>query len=292
MSPKLAAPRRTVQEIPFDELQWAGLRLLGAEWIFAKTMPHDPHYYTLRRTWKADEFERVVQLIRDHGYHERYGGRWYTAMNVNGFKFWTMGAPAASTILINRKPADAPTAYDLVADWYDSNYQDQVSKAENAAVAEMLGSMESETVLDIGCGTGLLLELAAAGSAYLGIDPSARMLEQLRAKHGPVPVIQCRLEEFVNPLPAFDAVVGLFGSPSHVRPEYLVEAVTKLLRPGGRFFLMFYRPGYRPKIYDNVTGAVEFTHFDTASSTLEALPGPTHVAPAIGNFLVAWGFKP
>ena len=79
------------------------------DWIFAKTMPQNPHWYTLRRDWGNDEdFDMTVQFIRENGYTERWPdpvrGSPYTVLDLNGFHYWTMGAPIPDTILINRKP--------------------------------------------------------------------------------------------------------------------------------------------------------------------------------------------
>jgi hypothetical protein len=72
-------------------------------WTFARTMPKNPHEYTLRKTWTGDlPFEAVVQFIRDHGYRRRYGRRWYVCLDVGQHRYWTMGAPLPATILINR----------------------------------------------------------------------------------------------------------------------------------------------------------------------------------------------
>lgn len=78
-----------------------------AEWRFAKTMPENPHWYTLRKTW-GDEaaFARVVEFIRQHGVVERYppgSKNRYTVLVLDGHKYWTMGWPVEKTILINRK---------------------------------------------------------------------------------------------------------------------------------------------------------------------------------------------
>src|SRR5438552_2541892 len=96
--------------------------LLSAEYRFAKTMPQNPHWYTLRKTWASDAaFVEVVEFMRKYGYLEKYEGRKYTMFNLNGFKYWTMGAPInykngnACTIVINRKPIDYPADYDLIA---------------------------------------------------------------------------------------------------------------------------------------------------------------------------------
>ena len=72
-------------------------------WIFAKTMPDNPHEYTLRKQWDDDLFVEVVKHIRSNGYTAYFGGRPYTQLDVGDFFYWTMGAPLGETILINRK---------------------------------------------------------------------------------------------------------------------------------------------------------------------------------------------
>jgi hypothetical protein len=101
---------------PADEpARVAGL-LAVCPWVFAKTMPHNPHEYTLRRAWERDgDFVPVVQFIRFYGYVERFpdpaNGWPYVMMKVGRFKYWTMGDRCepgpygpGDTILINRKP--------------------------------------------------------------------------------------------------------------------------------------------------------------------------------------------
>lgn len=89
--------------------------LLAAQtWTFAKTMPHNPHEYSVRKNWaNDDDFVFVVQYIRDNGYTGQFEGRTYTYLNVNGYFYWTMGASinkadgSPLTIIINRKPLNA-----------------------------------------------------------------------------------------------------------------------------------------------------------------------------------------
>ena len=80
-------------------------------WQFARTMPHMPHEYTLRKQARErgleSEFESAVRLIREEGYGQRYGSRVYTYFDVGDdggtvWQYWTMGAPYERTILINR----------------------------------------------------------------------------------------------------------------------------------------------------------------------------------------------
>ena len=73
-----------------------------APWRFAKTMPHLPHEYTVRGETPDQEFEWFVRHIREHGYRASFGGRAYTYLQVDGRKYWTMGAPVEDTTIINR----------------------------------------------------------------------------------------------------------------------------------------------------------------------------------------------
>lgn len=72
-------------------------------WTFAKTMPNDPHEYTLRRDWDDPvPFDEVVHYIRRQGRREMYKGRAYTQLALGDWKYWTMGEPLPATRLINR----------------------------------------------------------------------------------------------------------------------------------------------------------------------------------------------
>lgn len=98
----------------------AGL-LATATWVFAKTMPQNPHFYTLRKTCVHDaDFVWAVEQIRLRGYRQKYQGNWYTQLDVGEHFYWTMGWPVgtldwgwerlnkAGTILINRKSLPSP----------------------------------------------------------------------------------------------------------------------------------------------------------------------------------------
>ncbi len=74
-----------------------------SSWKFAKSMPQTPHGHTLRPEAKDEDlFERVVLHIRQVGYHKKWGKTIYTYLDIDGWQYWTMGAPMEATILINR----------------------------------------------------------------------------------------------------------------------------------------------------------------------------------------------
>jgi hypothetical protein len=72
-------------------------------WTFARTMPQIPHEYTLRAKAPDERlFERVVLYIQQVGYKAIFGSATYTYLDIDDWKYWTMGAPLEHTTLINR----------------------------------------------------------------------------------------------------------------------------------------------------------------------------------------------
>lgn len=65
-------------------------------------MSQMPHEYTVRGETADKEFDWFVLYIREHGYRAKYGSRNYTYLEVDGWRYWTMGAPLEATTIINR----------------------------------------------------------------------------------------------------------------------------------------------------------------------------------------------
>lgn len=85
--------------------------LESKDWTFAKSMPANPHFYTLRWDWENDQdFVDTVLYIRKHGVRELFKRTYYTVFYSGEWKYWTMGAPCPPapydkrihTYLINR----------------------------------------------------------------------------------------------------------------------------------------------------------------------------------------------
>lgn len=137
-------------------------------------------------------------------------------------------------------------AYDTVSHHYDALYQSQEAVAENMAIFGRIGFHVNkyESVLDVGCGTGLFLDYANP-KQYLGIDPSGEMIRELHRKHPHAPAMITPFEHFHTPA-KFDLVCGLFGSPSYIDPDHIDRLARMAKR---RLFLMFYAKGYRPELH-------------------------------------------
>ena len=77
------------------------------KWIFAKTYSHfAPHEYIIVRFHDPDRkiFEEFVMFIRENGYKAKFGKRWFTYYNLDGYKYWTIGEPLSNTWVLNREP--------------------------------------------------------------------------------------------------------------------------------------------------------------------------------------------
>jgi len=63
-----------------------------ATWIFAKTMPHNPHEYTLRKNWTGKDpygdFLRVATYLRMFGEFEEFGGVMWRITKIGEYKYW------------------------------------------------------------------------------------------------------------------------------------------------------------------------------------------------------------
>lgn len=88
-------------------------------------------------------------------------------------------------------------------------------------------------LLDIGCGNGIFLQLAAArGWQAFGIEPNSTNAEMLRREHG-IHIYQADFSEATVPEEEFD-VVALWDLIEHVpNPCEMVKQCAKLLKPRG-----------------------------------------------------------
>ncbi len=80
-------------------IAWAA----SVRWVFAKTRPMNPHWYTLRREQDLYLFQKAVLTIRERGERRKFGAGDYTQYDLDGHTYWSMGAPLECTVLVNRK---------------------------------------------------------------------------------------------------------------------------------------------------------------------------------------------
>lgn len=130
--------------------------------------------------------------------------------------------------------------YDAFSAHYDvprgDGYHLFVDKLQEDIIAPYA---RGKDVLEVGCGTGLLLEKAAriANSAK-GIDPSSGMLRHAERRGLNVQLGDARILPFANE--SFDLVYS-FKVLAHVQPlQTALAEMSRVLRPGGILVIDFY----------------------------------------------------
>jgi ubiquinone/menaquinone biosynthesis C-methylase UbiE len=129
--------------------------------------------------------------------------------------------------------------YARLAPEYDRRWSAYVG-ATIRETLRRLAARPGERVLDVGCGTGTLLqELAAVPDVRLvGIDPSAEMLAIARGKLPPtVSLVRGVAERLPLPDRAFDAVVSTNSFHYFRRPVEALREMRRVLVPGGRLVI-------------------------------------------------------
>lgn len=102
--------------------------------------------------------------------------------------------------------------------------------------------LEGKAVLDVGCGGGLLSEaLAASGAHVTAIDMAEASLAVARAHAESsgltIDYRQSTVEALANEAPGMFDVVTCMELLEHVpRPESILEACARLVKPGGNLF--------------------------------------------------------
>jgi len=134
--------------------------------------------------------------------------------------------------------------YRLAAPVYDLIFE-RMNRGLRAVALKLVPPSPGQTVLDIGCGTGLHLALyQERGCAAFGIDPSEAMLRQASRRLGDH---LCRGDATALPFAAgtFDLVTTtlvLHEMSPEVRRAVLAEAA-RVLRPDGRLLVIDFNPG-------------------------------------------------
>ncbi len=112
--------------------------------------------------------------------------------------------------------------YDEIAPHYDSfRKEEQLEKAR--FVKTLLNPKKEDTILDVGCGTGISMSLF--DSHVYGIDPSEKML-----KHNPFPSEQGKAEELPFPDNSFDYVISITAAQNFSDVEKAVKEIKRVTK--------------------------------------------------------------
>jgi len=161
--------------------------------------------------------------------------------------------------------------FDKIAPIYDDLYtNNKESMAETNTLVRLIAKWsnpKSTSLLDLGCGTGLMLEHASFYAKnlkeYTGIDISSGMIDILRKKFKSTTDIKLNsivgdinnFTEYIPKYQKFDICLSTFGSFSYIDDlETSFSEIRKRLNPKGLAVLMFYsciaNPDYKTQCKD------------------------------------------
>lgn len=253
-----------MKQQPFSDFVRVANLLTNRPYTFAKTLANNPHHYTVRKNWENDEdFVFVVEQMRKYGWVGTFANVEYTYFDCNGYTYWTMGAPInldgkPHTIIINRKRkhqiAEHKSEYDTIATEYETLFQEDSYHEQDLRMNNLVSvDLTGKRVLDIGCGTGLWLDLnpTVKPEQYMGIDPALQMLRIFTKKHPEFrkSLMHEAFESFY--FGQFDHIISIYGGVSYIKP-YAIERIPKMLAPGGTYFLVFFKDTYYPVTHEKL----------------------------------------
>jgi ubiquinone/menaquinone biosynthesis C-methylase UbiE len=140
------------------------------------------------------------------------------------------------------------TFFDKWAPNYDFVLVSVFYQSLHRRLLDYLTLPERAQVLDLGCGTGKLLDRLADRFPDLqgmGIDLSPEMLRQARQsnRHHPRLIyVRGNAEDLPCGAEQFDAVFNTISFLHYQHPDRVFAEVSRVLKPGGKFYLVDYVP--------------------------------------------------
>jgi SAM-dependent methyltransferase len=127
------------------------------------------------------------------------------------------------------------------ADW--AELQEPCVEPAYVAALDALGVGEGTRLLDVGCGAGRALRLAAdRGADVSGIDAAPGMLEYARRRVPGAMLVQGELQTLPFADDAFDAVTGFNSFQYAADPVAALLEAKRVTAPGGRILALVWSP--------------------------------------------------
>ncbi|MEU3723193.1 class I SAM-dependent methyltransferase [Streptomyces sp. NPDC031705] len=189
--------------------------------------------------------------------------------------------------------------FNRIAPRYDAKFGKDCETAHDAVLGWAAeAGLRPRTVLDIGCGTGKLLEEAGSrwpGARLYGIDPADRMVEIARRRLPGAELAVGRAERLPLPDASVDLVVSTtaFGHWSDAAAG--LREVRRVLSPGGSVMIAEHAPpgvllglllkvmGRLPRLYDVDGMRALVENAALTPERLETVPGTFVVTHATRN---------
>ena len=137
--------------------------------------------------------------------------------------------------------------YDKVANEYDSKYQDDIHLVEDAINSIYLKSFIPSKVLDVGCGTGHVIELGGFNPwEYFGIDISSSMVKLAEDKYPDHEFVVGDITEGI--FGKYDLILAVYGQINHIGLFAWADILKANLEDEGDFYAVIYADTNNPDI--------------------------------------------
>ena len=158
--------------------------------------------------------------------------------------------------------------YNKIANKYDKRYKRPIHFVEEEIISEFLPELRSDqTVLDIGCGTGNMINVGQyTNQQYTGIDISEKMLDTAIQKYQGYNFIHGDGQQCVK-VGGFDCVLHIFGQLNYMGIHEWLDSIIKNLRVKGTFVTVCYAPSSRAEYIDFALPPVDLFEVETVLDT-------------------------
>ncbi len=142
-------------------------------------------------------------------------------------------------------------SWEEVAKWYDrlvgtsGQYFHEKIILPNLLKLLALDKTPQAKVLDLGCGTGVLLNIIPKEIFYKGVDISPQMVRLAEKKRKGAFMVQDLTEPLALTEKNFTHIVSILALQNMKHPEIALENGVKHLAKGGKFFLVLNHPYFR-----------------------------------------------
>jgi len=162
--------------------------------------------------------------------------------------------------------------YDLYASSYDESLL-HLNSFEKGSLEKLLGNLKGKRVLDIGCGTGRIIQmLKEKGAEIVALDISEEMINVVRRKFPDVECVVGDSDKMPFEDESFDLVLGLFWIVHLGDLRVSFDEVYRVLKKGGRFILSNVNQKKAPKLKSKDGGEfVIESYYHMPKKAVEAL---------------------
>jgi len=142
------------------------------------------------------------------------------------------------------------TGWGKVATWYDEHLKDDDTYHAQVVVPNLIRLVnlkKQESLLELGCGQGFVIEKFLNQSKHLtGIDIGKELIDIAKNKNKTITYSVGSAEDpQILSGQSFDVIMVILAIQNMKHLNFVVENISRLLKPGGRVYLVLNHPAFR-----------------------------------------------